>query len=236
MAKLVLSFNGDFVKEYELDKETLSIGRKPDNDIHIDNLAVSGNHAKILTILNDSFIEDLGSTNGTFIAGNKITKHALQNGESIVIGKHELKYENASADNGESDFEKTMIIRPDAEGMPETEEADHKLEKSIGKIAADLASAGTSTSGPGAAKLKLMSGANTGKELQLTKILTTLGRPGVQVAAITRRPKGYFLIVVDAGKDNKMPLVNDAEIGKQHPLADGDVIEVAGVKMGFLLN
>ena len=236
MAKLVLSFNGDFVKEYELDKETLTIGRKPDNDIHIDNLAVSGNHAKILTILNDSFIEDLGSTNGTFIAGNKITKHALQNGESIVIGKHELKYENASADSGESDFEKTMIIRPDAEGMPETEESDQKLEKSIGKIAADLASAGTSTSGPGAAKLKLMSGANTGKELQLTKILTTLGRPGVQVAAITRRPKGYFLIVVDAGKDNKMPLVNDAEIGKQHPLADGDVIEVAGVKMGFLLN
>ncbi|MBE9564771.1 MAG: FHA domain-containing protein [Proteobacteria bacterium] len=236
MAKLVLSFNGDFVKEFELDKEILTIGRKPDNDIHIDNLAVSGNHAKILTILNDSFIEDLGSTNGTFIAGNKITKHALQNGDGIVIGKHELKYENASADDGESEFEKTMIIRPDAEGMPVTEEADKNLEKSIGKIAADLASAGTSSSGPGAAKLKLMSGANSGKELQLTKILTTLGRPGVQVAAITRRPKGYFLIVVDAGKDNKMPLVNDAEIGKQHPLNDGDVIEVAGVKMGFLLN
>jgi len=88
MAKLVLSFNGDFVKEYELDKEILTIGRKPDNDIHIDNLAVSGNHAKILTILNDSFVEDLDSTNGTFIAGNKISKHALQNGESIVIGKH----------------------------------------------------------------------------------------------------------------------------------------------------
>jgi pSer/pThr/pTyr-binding forkhead associated (FHA) protein len=236
MAKLVLSFNGEFVKDYELDKEILTIGRKPDNDIHIDNLAVSGNHAKILTILNDSFIEDLGSTNGTYLNGEKITKHALQNGESVVIGKHELKYENASADSGESDFEKTMIIRTDAEGMPETAESDKNLEKSIGKIAADLASAGSSTSGPGPAKLKLMSGTNTGKELQLTKILTTLGRPGVQVAAITRRPKGYFLIVVDAGKENKMPLVNDTEIGKQHPLVDGDIIEVAGVKMGFLLN
>ncbi len=236
MAKLVLSFNGEFVKEFELDKEIITIGRKPDNDIHIDNLAVSGNHAKILTILNDSFIEDLDSTNGTLIAGNKISKHALQNGESIIIGKHELKYENADADSGESEFEKTMIIRPDAEGMPVTEEADKNIGKSIGKIAADLAAAGTSSSGPGAAKLKLMSGTNTGKELQLTKILTTLGRPGVQVAAITRRPKGYFLIVVDAGKDNKMPLVNDTEIGKQHPLSDGDVIEVAGVKMGFLLQ
>ena len=236
MAKLVLSFNGDIVKEYELDKENITIGRKPDNDIHIDNLAVSGNHAKILTILNDSFIEDLGSTNGTYVNGEKISKHALQNGESVVIGKHELKYESAGADGGESDFEKTMIIRPDAEGMPETEEADKDIEKSIGKIAADLASSSSTSSGPGPAKLQLMSGTNAGKELQLTKILTTLGRPGVQVAAITRRPKGYFLIVVDAGKDNKMPLVNDTEIGKQHPLTDGDVIEVAGVKMGFFLG
>ena len=233
MAKLVLRFNGDFVKEYELDKEILTVGRKPDNDIHIDNLAVSGNHAKILTILNDSFIEDLDSTNGTYINGEKISKHALQGGETIVIGKHELKYERAGGESDESEFEKTMIIRPDTEGMPETQEADKGIEKSIGKIAADLASAGTTTSGPGPAKLQLISGANSGKELQLTKILTTLGKPGVQVAAITRRPKGYFLIVVDAGKDKKMPLVNDSEIGKQHPLADGDVIEVAGVKMGF---
>ncbi len=235
MAKLVLSFNGDVLKEYELDKEILTIGRKPGNDIHIDNLAVSGNHAKILTILNDSFIEDLSSTNGTFINGNKIAKHALQNGESIVIGKHELKYVSTGAEGGEGDFEKTMIIRPDAEGMPETQEVNKDIEKSIGKIAADLASAGTTTSGPGPAKLKLVSGANAGKELQLTKILTTLGRPGVQVAAITRRPTGYFLIVVDAGKDKKMPLVNDTEIGKHHPLADGDVIEVAGIQMSFNL-
>lgn len=235
MAKLVLSFNGDVVKEYELDKESLTIGRKPENDIHIDNLAVSGYHAKILTILNDSFIEDLGSTNGTFIAGNKISKHALQNGESITIGQHELKYVNANAAGEEGEFEKTMIIRPDAAGMPETEETDKDIENSIGKIAADLASAGTSTSGPGAAKLQLTSGANAGKELKLTKILTTLGRPGVQVAAITRRPTGYFLIVVDAGKDKKMPLVNNSEIGKQHPLADNDVIEVAGVQMRFNL-
>lgn len=235
MAKLVLSFNGDVVEEYELDKEVLTIGRKPDNDIHIDNLAVSGNHAKILTILNDSFIEDLGSTNGTFINGEKIAKHALQNGECVVIGKHELKYVNASADGEEGEFEKTMIIRPDAEGMPETEEADKNIEKSIGKIAADLASAGSSTSGPGEAKLQLISGTNAGKELKLTKILTTLGRPGVSVAAITRRPTGYFLIIVDAGKDNNLPSVNDTPINKQQELCDGDVIEVAGVKMSFNL-
>ena len=235
MAKLVLSLNDDIVKEYELDKEVLTIGRKPDNDIHIDDLAVSGNHAKVLTILNDSFVEDLDSTNGTLVGGNKITKHALQNGETIVVGKHELKYINESATGDDSEFEKTMIIRPDAEGMPETEETDKHIEKSIGKITADLVSAGSTTTGPGAAKLQLISGTNAGKELQLTKILTTLGRPGVQVAAITRRPAGYFLIVVDAGKDNKMPLVNDTAIDKQHPLQSGDIIEVAGVKMSFTL-
>lgn len=106
--------------------------------------------------------------------------------------------------------------------MPETEEA---------RIAA-----GTTTGGPGPAKLQLVSGTNAGKELKLTKILTTPGRPDVQVAAITRRPTGYFLIVVDAGKDGKMPLVNDAEMDKQYLLTDDDVIEVAGVKMRFNLT
>jgi pSer/pThr/pTyr-binding forkhead associated (FHA) protein len=237
MAKLVLSFSGETVREYELDQEIMTIGRKTDNDIHIDNLAVSGNHAKILTILNDSFIEDLNSTNGTFINGQKINKHALQNGEIILIGKHELKYINEAADAGDQ-FEKTMIIRPDADGMPEQAETDQKLEKSIGKIASDLASAGAAgTEGPGSAHLKLLSGANSGKELKLTKILTTLGKPNVQVAAITRRPTGYFLIVVDAGTTDRNPLVNDTEIGKQsQQLHSGDTIEVAGVKMGFFLN
>ncbi len=237
MAKLLLSFNGEIVREYELDQEIMTIGRKTDNDIHIDNLAVSGNHAKILTILNDSFIEDLNSTNGTFINGQKINKHALQNGEVILIGKHELKYINAAADAGDQ-FENTMIIRPDAYGMPEQAETDQKLEKSIGKIASDLASTSAAgTEGPGSAHLQLLSGANSGKELKLTKILTTLGQPGVQVAAITRRPSGYFLIVVDAGITDKNPLVNDTEIGKQsQPLHSGDTIEVAGVKMGFYLD
>ncbi len=235
MAKLVLSFNGEIQKEIDIDQEELTIGRKPDNDIHLDNLAVSGRHAKILTILNDSFIEDLDSTNGTLINGKKVTKHALKNGDVILIGHHTLTYTSDADEEGE--FEKTMIIRPDTKGMPETEEADQEIEKSIGKIAADLASAGTSSKGPGSARLQLMSGANSGKELQLKKILTTLGKPGVQVAAITRRPTGYFLIVVDAGKEGKMPLVNDEAVGKQaHPLGDGDVIEVAGVKMGFFLT
>jgi len=238
MAKLVLSFKGETLCEYDLDQETVTIGRKAENDIHIDNLAVSGKHAKVLTILNDSFIEDLKSTNGTFINGEKINKHALQNGEIIAIGKHELKYLNDAADAGNNDFEKTIIIRPDAAGMPEQEEMDKKLEQTIGKIASDLASAGAAGSeSPGEASLKILNGTNNGKYLNLTKILTTLGKPGVQVAAVTRRPTGYFLIVVDAASSPTNPTVNGVEIGQQaQPLNHGDEVEVAGIRMGFYLS
>ncbi len=237
MAKLVLNFNGETLREYELDKETMMIGRKADNDIHIDNLSVSSKHAKVLTILNDSFIEDLESTNGTLINGERISKHALKNGETITIGKHELTYVNEAADAGTGDFEKTIVIRADAAGMPEQDETGTHLEKYIGKIASDLASDSVvSSEDPGVASLKVLSGANSGKFLKLTKILTTLGKPGVQVAAVTRRPTGYFLIVVDAASTPIKPLVNGTEIGKQaHPLNDGDKIEVAGVKMSFHL-
>lgn len=96
MAKLVLRFNGEIINEYTIDRGSLTIGRDHSNDIHIDNPAVSSRHAKILTLLNESFIEDMGSTNGTYINGSKIDNHTLQNGDSIFIGEHELNYNNAS--------------------------------------------------------------------------------------------------------------------------------------------
>src|SRR5438477_11514624 len=91
MAKLILSMDGLVLKEIPLAKERTTIGRKPHNDIQIDNLAVSGEHAVIVTILNDSFLEDLGSTNGTVVNGNPIKKHFLQNNELIELGKYQLK-------------------------------------------------------------------------------------------------------------------------------------------------
>jgi len=238
MAKLILTFNGKPLKDYELDQEIITIGRKPTNDIHIDNLAVSGTHAKILTILNDSFIEDLNSTNGTLINGQRINKHALRNGEKIIIGKHTLEYINEAEEAGEGEFEKTMIIRPDGMDQPVSSETSKKLEKSIGKIAADLASDGAAgASSKSEAYLELMSGANSGKRIKITKILTTLGKPGIQVAAVTRRPLGFFLIIVDVGTYGTRPMVNDVEVStRAHPLVDSDIIEVAGVKMGFYIE
>src|ERR1700686_3306455 len=119
MAKLILSVDGQVLKEYQLSKERTLIGRKPHNDIQIDNLAVSGEHAAIITILNDSFIEDLGSTNGTMVNGKPVKKHFLQNNDVVQIGKHKLKYFNdAPTAAAAADFEKTMIIRNPAKAAP----------------------------------------------------------------------------------------------------------------------
>lgn len=236
MASLKLMFDGKMQKEIQLNKETFTLGRKPDNDIPIDNLAVSGHHAKILTILNDSFVEDMNSTNGTYVNDTLIKKHALKHGDVIKIGKHELKYINEAASSSDQ-FEKTMILRPDAAGMKE-EEGDKEIEQSVNKIAREIASADSGAKAAASnARIRLVNGANAGKELPLTKILTTLGKPGVQVAAITRRPAGYFLIHVDGGAGQGRPKVNDKEIGVQaHPLNTNDVIEVAGVKMSFFIE
>src|SRR5712692_5838679 len=109
MAKLILSMDNLVLKEIALTKERTTIGRKPHNDIQIDDLAVSGEHAVIVTILQDSFLEDLGSTHGTVVNGQPIKKHFLQNSDVVELGKYKLKYVNEAK---AADFEKTMVLRP----------------------------------------------------------------------------------------------------------------------------
>src|SRR5881409_1825336 len=116
MAKLILSMDNLVLKESALANERTTIGRKPHNDIQIDNLAVSGEHAVIVTILQDSFLEDLGSTNGTVVNGQPVKKHFLQNNDIIELGKYKLKYVNEApaAQAKAADFERTMVLRPGA--------------------------------------------------------------------------------------------------------------------------
>ena len=225
--RLVLSLNQSVLGEFPLDSERIVIGRKPETDIQVDNLAVSGAHAAIITILNDSFLEDLESTNGTFVNGKLVKKHALKNGDVITIGKHELKYINDDASADADDFEKTMIIRP---GMASHAAAAAKAEQAPG---APSASAGAPAEGDmPLGKIQVLSGPGAGKELELRKALITLGRPGVQVAVITRRPQGYFITHVEG----KHPVVNGDDIGAQaRGLKDHDVVELAGVKMEFFV-
>ncbi len=234
MAMIQLSFNGEVDNEYPLNKETITIGRKSDNDIRLDNLATSAHHAKITTILNDSFIEDLGSTNGTLLNGNKVTKDILTSGDIIKIGNHEIKYINNEA-IPDTDFEKTMIINTASHGLKETQGSE-QIHQSVGKIIAEIAATDTGKNNPKKGIIHLNNGINEGHELVLTKILTTLGKPGVQVAAITRRPTGYFLVHIDGGDNGEKPSVNNKTIeSTAYQLSHNDKLKIAGVQMTFLL-
>ena len=229
MARLILSLDGQVMAEYNMNKERYTIGRLPDNDIRIDNPAVSGHHSLIINILNDSFLEDLNSTNGTYVNGKLIKKHALQHGDVVTCGHHQLRFvEDDTAQQDE--FEKTMVIQPSARPV-------EKVRAAMAASADATASRRTLGNGTPAmkkARLQVLSGAFAGRELELTKTLTTLGRPGVQVAAITRRSEGYSLVHVDADTPENFPLVNGAPIGATaRKLVDNDVIQLAGVKMGF---
>ena len=277
MAKLILSMDGLVLKEIPLSKERTTIGRKAHNDIQIDNLAVSGEHAVIVTILNDSFMEDLGSTNGTLVNGNPVKKHFLQNNDVIELGKYKLKFiqeQGAQPAAAAADFEKTMVLRPSAMkaaaeqakaaglgGAQAAQAARQAAIQAVGSAAqasgigekpapapAAAAHAGPPTAAPAAAPaaagaprpahplgaIQLLSGGNAGKELELTKPLTTLGKPGVQVAVLTRRPQGYFITHVEGAQ---RPTVNGQPIAAApHALKDHDVIEIAGIKMEFFLK
>jgi pSer/pThr/pTyr-binding forkhead associated (FHA) protein len=281
MAKLILSMDGLVLKEIPLSKERTTIGRKAHNDIQIDNLAVSGEHAVIVTILNDSFMEDLGSTNGTLVNGNPVKKHFLQNNDVIELGKYRLKFiqeQGAQPAAAAADFEKTMVLRPSAmkaaaeqakaggaTGAQAAQAARQAALQAVGTAAqvagtsekpataapAPAAAAPAPAAAPAAAPahaapaapkpssqplgaIQLLSGGNAGKELELAKPLTTLGKPGVQVAVLTRRPQGYFITHVEGAQ---RPTVNGQPIGSApHALKDHDLVEIAGIKMEFFLK
>src|SRR5580693_1515689 len=125
MARLMLSLDGSILAEYNMNKERYTIGRLPDNDIRIDNPAVSGHHSLIINILNDSFLEDLNSTNGTYVNGKLIKKHAMQHGDVITVGHHQLRFVDSQDGDAEQDeFEKTMVITPSSQGEDRTRRAE----------------------------------------------------------------------------------------------------------------
>ncbi|OGS99122.1 MAG: hypothetical protein A3F73_03620 [Gallionellales bacterium RIFCSPLOWO2_12_FULL_59_22] len=257
-AKLILSMDGVVVKEYPLSKERMTIGRKAHNDIVIDNLAVSGEHAAVVTILHDSFLEDLDSTNGLEVNGVPTKKHFLQNNDLIEIGKYKLKYVNDQAgQTNPADFERTMVLRaPVKQAAPAAEKGDTtvmgmtkapsaanvkpaEMLDQTGKAAQQpvkpaipqAAAKPAMASALQAVAVQILTGPNAGKELELVKNLTTLGKPGVQVAVLTRRPHGYFITHVEGANH---PTVNGTPLSDQpHQLNDHDVIELAGVKMEF---
>jgi FHA domain len=226
MGKLVVSLDGVVIKEVQLTKDKTTLGRRPYNDIVIDNLAVSGEHAVLQMVGADVFIEDLNSTNGTYINGKAIKKQLLTHNDTVEIGKYKIKY----LVDESGDYEKTMIMRPGAA-------AAAAAAVPAGGVASGFGGLGGAPVAPPApqqqpASIKVLNGAAAGREVVLTKVVTTVGKPGVQVASITKRPNGYaFAHVEGATKPsiNGIPLVGDSV-----PLRNGDVIELAGTQMQFI--
>lgn len=230
MPKLILSMDGLVLKEIVLDKERTTIGRRSGNDIQIDNLAISGEHAVITCILDDAFLEDRNSTNGTYVNGQPVKKHVLRNNDVVELGKYRLKFLADTSQPGLSPSEmvqtaalKSFELSPTAElGIPAAPTSTQQLATGVLERGAALAGYGV---------LQLLSGPNAGRELELGKPLTTLGKAGSSVAVVSRRPEGYFLSHVEG---EHPPLVNGQPLGpRAQALAERDIIEISGVKMAF---
>lgn len=207
MPKMIVSLDGVVLKEVQLTKGRTSLGRRPYNDIVIDNLAVSGEHAVLQLSGHEVYIEDLNSTNGTYVNGKTVKKQLLQNGDIVEIGKYKIQYANEAE-------------RPDAA-------------RRTGSVAPAPAPApaATATGAPGAA-IKVMSGAAAGREVALVKVVTTIGKPGLAIAAITRRPQGFVVAHVEgASKTTLNGIPVDAE---PMALKNGDLLELAGTQMQFV--
>lgn len=244
MGKLILSIDGVAVKEFILTAERTTIGRKATSSIQIDNLAVSGEHAVVTSLMNDSFIEDLNSTNGTFVNAKPIRRHLLHDGDIVEIGKHKLKFVQDNKDSSHAnDYERTTAVRT-ASRFPEASEVAAPL-LDIEEIRRSFVKSPDSTvvQAPDALNsvekmdeaiplglVQVLNSPIAGRVLNLSKELTTLGKTGGDVAVIARRSNGYFLTSVDGNE----PLVNGAALnGQARLLCDHDIIQLAGVKLEF---
>ena len=215
MPRMIVSIDSVVIKEVKLTKERTTLGRRPYNDIVIDNLAVSGEHAVIHMTDDGVEIEDVGSTTGTYVNAKAVTRQELRNGDIVEVGKYKIRFlQEAEGEN----FEKTMLVKP---GMV-----------SPSMVAPRAAAAATPQAAvPLSAVIRVMSGAAAGREVALLKVVTTIGKPGVAVASITKRHQGHVLAHVE-GPDR--PLLNGTPMGEAPvPLKHGDCITLAGTEMQF---
>ena len=193
MPKMIISLDGAVLREVQLTKDRVTLGRRPYNDIVIDHLAVSGEHALVQLLGSETFIEDLNSTNGTYINGKTVKKQLLKNGDVIEVGKYRIQYVDEAG-----------------------------------------AAGSLSSAAPGIfnAAIKVISGPAAGREMALVKPVTTIGKPGVAVATITRAPQGFVVAHLDGAS---RPALNGVSLGiVPMTLKNGDIIELAGTQMEFV--
>lgn len=207
MARLILTHDGAVIREYQLDRERTNVGRRPDNEIHLEDPTVSGRHAVFLNLQN-IYVEDLGSTNGVVLNGKKVSKRQLNHGDVIRIGRHEFKF----VDDRAQQFEQTVVIQPE---LVQAKATVNVVKKAI---------------------VKVVTGPKAGEQILLNKPYTTLGAPGTQVAVIAKRGSNYFLMPMSGtGSSENPPKLNNTPIGAEsQSLKAGDIIEVAGTKLQFV--
>lgn len=225
MAKLVVTSPDGKTTEVALDKERVTIGRHPDNNIPLPDTAISGKHAVVITIGGSSFLEDLNSTNGTFVAGSKVKKHPLSSGDIITLGRCKISYQGDDA--GQDEFERTMVIGASqmaALKVPPPPDIDKPMAPATPEMK-DMVGL-----------LQVQDGPFKGRELKLTRALNNIGRPP-EVAAVTKRHDGYYISHIgDIGPGVKRVLVNGTPVNVQpQKLAMNDVVELMGTKMRFQL-
>jgi hypothetical protein len=227
MGKIIIKFNDAVIDHVELKQGDMKIGRRSGCDIVLDHLAVSGEHANIFTIGGDSFIQDLNSTNGTFINNKRIVKHHLRNGDTVSIGQHSLVYLNEptrSTHEGDT-IAKTVIIDPSPRPTPPA-----PPQAPISAVSETKTTGGIE----GKAELLVMDGKNSGKRIELTKMVTNLGKTGRHAGIITKTLEGFLL---DSVIGEEKPKLNGRPIGAGGAkLRNGDIIEVAGTRLQFYVK
>jgi pSer/pThr/pTyr-binding forkhead associated (FHA) protein len=219
MAKIIVSLDDNLIKIVQLNKDRMTLGRRPYNDIVVDNLAVSGEHAALQVIGSDYFIEDLNSTNGIFINEQKVKRQILKNGDTIEIGKYAIRYvlDGASSQSAALNTGHAESNVSDENPIEEKKPLFERTKFAEAYVA-----------------IKILSGVSTGKELPLVKIVTTIGKPGEAVIAITKRPKSYMVAHVEGAT---RPTLNGVSFGIDAvPLKNGDLFELAGTAMQFIQN
>lgn len=209
MPKMIVSIDGVVIKEVQLTKERTTLGRRPYNDLVIDNLAVSGEHAAFLLEGDNALVEDLNSTNGTYVNGKAVRRQALAHGDLVEIGKYKIRF----VGEGQELSAPVPVAAPAAPAAPTP------------SVTA------APTSDEPTASIEVLSGPAAGRTVPVVKVVTTLGKPGVAVASITRRHHGHALALVEG---QVAPTLNGQPVGEEPVLLkDGDVIELAGTRMRF---
>ncbi len=215
--KIIVAKDGKPIEQVLMEQDRLTIGRRSECDIVIKDPAVSGAHAEIEFVGNGYILRDLGSTNGVSVKGRQIKEHALKDGDVISIGEHQLKL---NIPDNKKPPQKAPPRAPDLGG-----------ERDVTTVRAVPVT--TQTEG----YLKVVKGGQPGDTVTLEEAMTSIGVPGVQMAAVSKRPQGHFIIHVEGGKDNKTPIVNGERIGfRSRKLEAGDLIEVGGLELEYCFD